>query len=68
MRAAWADRIKALIEREPSFGYRTVAGLLGMNKNTVQRLFPLEGGQVKKRAVGRRPRIEAKVSAADKAR
>lgn len=68
VRAAWADRIKALIEREPSFGYRTVAGLLGMNKNTVQRLFPLEGGQVKKRAVGRRPRIEAKVSAADKAR
>lgn len=66
VRAAWADRIKALIEREPSFGYRTVAGLLGMNKNTVQRLFPLEGGQVKKRAVGRRPRIEAKVSAADK--
>lgn len=27
--------IKALIEQEPSFGYRTVAGLLGMNKNTV---------------------------------
>lgn len=30
-----ATPIKALIEDEPSFGYRTVAGLLGMNKNTV---------------------------------
>jgi DNA invertase Pin-like site-specific DNA recombinase len=30
--------IKALIEQEPSFGYRTVAGLLGMSKNTVQRI------------------------------
>ncbi|HEU6455323.1 MAG TPA: IS3 family transposase [Roseateles sp.] len=61
-----ASRIKALIEQEPSFGYRTVAGLLGMNKNTVQRIFQLEGWQVKKRAVGNRPRIEAKVSAAEK--
>lgn len=31
--------IKAMIEQEPSFGYRTVASLLGMNKNTVQRIF-----------------------------
>ena len=29
--------IKALIEEEPSFGYCTVAWLLGFNKNTVQR-------------------------------
>ena len=33
------ERVKALIEENPSFGYRTVAGLLGMNKNTVQRIF-----------------------------
>lgn len=32
---ALAAPIKALIEQEPSFGYRTVAGLLEMNKNTV---------------------------------
>lgn len=51
--------IKALIEEEPSFGYRTVAGLLGMNKNTVQRIFQVMGWQVRKRAVGQRPRIEA---------
>lgn len=28
---AFADPIKALIEKEPSFGYRTVAWLLGFN-------------------------------------
>lgn len=31
--------IKAMIEENPAFGYRTVAHLLGMNKNTVQRVF-----------------------------
>ena len=30
---ALAEPIKAMIEAEPSFGYRTVAGLLGLNKN-----------------------------------
>jgi putative transposase len=56
--------IKALIEQEPSFGYRTVAGLLGMNKNTVQRIFQLQGWQVRKRTVGKRPRIQALPSVA----
>ncbi|MDH5821920.1 hypothetical protein QFW77_02790 [Luteimonas sp. RD2P54] len=59
-----AEPIKALIEEEPSFGYRTVAGLLGMNKNTVQRIFQLKGWQVRKRAVGNRPRIQALPSVA----
>lgn len=31
--------IKAMIEENPSFGYRTVAYLLRFNKNTVQRVF-----------------------------
>ena len=66
VKAALAEPIKALIEAEPSFGYRTVAGLLDMNKNTVQRIFQLKGWQVRKRAVGHRPRIEAKVSAAER--
>jgi len=61
---ALAGPIKDLIEDEPSFGYRTVAGLLGMNKNTVQRIFQLKGWQVRKRAVGCRPRIEALPSVA----
>ncbi|MGY6519456.1 MAG: IS3 family transposase, partial [Lysobacteraceae bacterium] len=51
--------VKALIEQEPSFGYRTVAWLLGMNKNTVQRIFQIRGWQVRKRAIGARPRIQA---------
>lgn len=59
-----AEPIKALIEEEPSFGYRTVAGLLSMNKNTVQRIFQLKGWQVRKRAVGMRPRIQVLPSVA----
>ena len=56
--------IKALIEEHPSFGYRTVAHLLQMNKNTVQRVFQLKGWQVRKRPVGFRPRIQALPSVA----
>ena len=32
-----------MIEDNPSFGYLTVAVLLGFNKNTVQRIFQLKG-------------------------
>ena len=63
---ALATPIKTLIEAEPSFGYRTVAGLLGMNKNTVQRIFQLKGWQVKKRPIGHRPRIESLPSVAQR--
>src|SRR5690606_27990014 len=59
VRPELAEPIKKLIEEEPSFGYRTVAGLLGMNKNTVQRIFQLKGWQVGKRAVGQRPQMQA---------
>ena len=55
----FAEPIKAMIEKEPSFGYRTVAWLLGFNKNTVQRIFQIKGWQVRKRPIGMRPRIEA---------
>ena len=55
----FARPIKQMIEAEPSFGYRTVASLLCFNKNTVQRVFQLMGWQVRKRAIGHRPRIEA---------
>jgi putative transposase len=60
----FADLIKAMIEAEPSFGYRTVAWLLGFNKNTVQRIFQIKGWQVCKRSIGMRPRIEALLSVA----
>src|SRR5690606_27063275 len=58
VRPELAEPIKQLIEEEPSFGYRTVAGLLGMNKNTVQRIFQLKRWHVRNRAVGPRPRIQ----------
>jgi putative transposase len=60
----FAEPIKAMIEENPSFGYRTVAHLLNFNKNTVQRIFQLKGWQVKKRPLGFRPRIEALPSVA----
>lgn len=60
----FATPIKALIEEHPSFGYRTVAHLLNFNKNTVQRIFQLMRWQVKKRAVGFRPRVQALPSVA----
>jgi putative transposase len=53
-----------MIEEDSSFGYRTVASLLGFNKNTSQRVFQLMGWQVRKRSVGRLPRIEALPSVA----
>lgn len=59
-----ANPIKAMIEAEPSFGYRKVAWLLGFNKNTVQRIFQIKGWQVRKRPIGMRPRIEALPSVA----
>ncbi len=58
----FSEPIKKMIEEELSFGYRTVTWLLGFNKNTVQRSFQIKGWQVRKRAVGMRPRIEANPS------
>ncbi|CAJ6678590.1 insertion element IS2 transposase InsD [Burkholderia pseudomallei] len=55
---------RALIEESPSFGYRTLAHLLGFNKNTVQRIFRLMGWQVRKRPIGFRPRVQAMPSVA----
>ena len=60
----FAAPTKQLIEADPSFGYRTIAGLLQFNKNTVQRIFQIKGWQVRKLAVGHRPRIEALPSVA----
>lgn len=59
-----AAPIKAMLEQDPSYGYRTVAGLLAMNKNTVQRIFQLRGWHLRKRPTGFRPRIEALPSVA----
>ncbi|MDR4565363.1 IS3 family transposase, partial [Klebsiella pneumoniae] len=53
-----------MIDENPSLSYRTVAALLGFNKNTVQRIFQLKGWQVRKRPVGFRPRLRALSSVA----
>jgi putative transposase len=37
------QQIKRFIDAFPYAGYRTVAALLGLNKNTVQRIFQLKG-------------------------
>lgn len=55
----FATPIKAMIEKSLSFGYRTAAHLLGLNKNTVQRVFQLMGWQARKGSIGFRPRIQA---------
>jgi putative transposase len=45
VQARFVEPIKTMIEENPSFGYRTVAHLLDMNKNTVQRVFQIMGWQ-----------------------
>jgi putative transposase len=44
--------IKAMIDQDPSFGYRTVAVLLKFNKNTVQRIFQIRAGRSCKGPLG----------------
>lgn len=46
-----AARVKRVITDLPYAGYRTVAWLLGENKNTIQRLFQIKGWQVASAAV-----------------
>ena len=62
--ARFSVPIKQMLEAEPAFGYRTVAGSLAFNKNTVQQIFQLMHWQVLKRAIGHRPLIEALPSVA----
>ncbi len=64
VQARFAEPIKAMIEESPSFEYRTVAHLLGFNKNTVQRVFRLMEWQVRKRPIGLRPRVQTMPSVA----
>lgn len=45
-------------------GYRTAAWLLGVNKNTVQRIFQIKGWQVRKLPIGFRQRIQSLPSVA----
>ena len=60
------QRIKRVIDTLPYAGYRTVAWLLGENKNTVQRIFQIKGWQVRKQKSGYRPRVQSLPSAASR--
>jgi len=55
---AKVTKIKAVIEKYPSYGYRRLALLTGINKKAVQRILKLKGWQVRKRAKGFRPRAK----------
>lgn len=48
----------------PQFSYRTVAWLLSLNMNTVQRVFQIKGWQVRNRPICMRARCEAVPSVA----
>jgi putative transposase len=50
-----AELFRALVDDEPSCGYRTLFGLYGISKNTVQRVFQSELACPE----AARPRIEA---------
>jgi putative transposase len=52
-------RVKEKMEEFPSYGYRRLALLLGMNKKAVQRILQHKGWQVRKRPKGHRPRAKA---------
>lgn len=54
-----AGQGRELTEQDSSYGYRAVASLLGMNKNTVQGILQLKGWQLRKRPQGFRPRVQA---------
>ena len=47
-----AKKVKALIDELPFAGYRTLAFLLGLNRNTVQRINQIKGWQCRKRQIG----------------
>lgn len=57
-------RVKALIERFPTYGYRRLAALLGENRKPIQRILQAKGWQVRKRPQGHRPRAKALPSVA----
>ena len=52
-------RVKEKMEAFPTYGYRRLALVLGMNKKAVQRILQIKGWQVRKRPKGHRPRAKA---------
>lgn len=59
-------KVKAVIEEQPTFGYRRIAFELGENPKVIQRIQQRKGWQVRKRPQGHRPRVKAMPSVASR--
>ena len=59
-------RVKEVIERFPTYGYRRIAVVLGWNRKVVQRICQRKGWQVRKRSRGSRPRAKGLISVASR--
>ena len=57
-------RVKEVIERFPTYGYRRIAAVLGWNRKVVQRICQRKGWQVRKRSKGKRPQAKGLISVA----
>jgi len=51
--------IQTAMEKYPTYGYRRLANVTGLNKKAVQRILQIKGWQVRKRPKGHRPRAQA---------
>jgi len=58
------SKVKEVIEKFPTHGYRRIAAVLGWNRKVVQRICQRKGWQVRKRPKGSRPRAQGLVSVA----
>ena len=58
------ESVAKSIEKFPTYGYRRLAFLLKRNRKVIQRILQIKGWQVRKRQVGKRPRVLKKKSAA----
>ncbi|WP_018870821.1 IS3 family transposase [Thioalkalivibrio sp. ALgr3] len=57
-------QVKAKLEQFPTYGYRRLAAVLGVNRKPVQRILQRKGWQVRKRPQGHRPRAKSLPSVA----
>lgn len=53
------SKVKEVIERHPSYGYRLISAILKVNRKPIQRILQLKNWQVRKRPKGFRPRVQA---------
>ena len=56
--------VRKAIEKFPTYGYRRLAFILKRNRKVIQRILQIKHWQVRKRQIGRRPRVKVKKSVA----